>query len=76
MVTASVTVGSCEAGRMVPVAVNVISSAPGIVFASRMAWRRLPGPASLVLVTTSDTAPAGLGMQSSSDRSAKVHRAS
>ena len=51
--TVSVICGSGDVGWIVPWAapVNTIVSAPVSVFASRIAWRRLPAPESAMLVT-------------------------
>ena len=54
--TCSVIGGSGDAGEMVcapePGIANVIASAPGFAFASRMAWRSEPTPPSSMFVTT------------------------
>src|SRR5438876_296124 len=56
MVTTSVTVGSGEARLIVctpvPGMLKLMSSTPGAAFASLIAWRREPAPASAVVVTT------------------------
>ncbi len=56
MVTCSVIVGSADAGVIVwtpvPGILNVIVSALRFAFASRIACRSEPAPASLVLLTT------------------------
>src|ERR1044071_313489 len=71
MVTVSVTTGSGERGLMVwtpaPGMLKVMLSTPAVAFASRMAWRREPAPASFVFVTTKPAACTRL-------TSAKPHR--
>src|SRR5689334_23205621 len=55
IVTGSVIVGQNVAAAMVwrpvPGIANAMTSAPTLAFASRMAWRKLPAPESLVLTT-------------------------
>src|SRR5437870_11884086 len=58
MTAGSLTKGSGERSEIVcvpaPGIAKLIESGPGVAFASRIAWRRLPGPLSAALVTTND----------------------
>jgi hypothetical protein len=61
--TGSMIGGRAEAGAIVwtpePVIANAIVSKPGLAFASRIAWRRLPAPESAVVVTVKVAAVSG-----------------
>src|SRR5690348_2620172 len=61
-IAGSVTTGSWDSRLTVlgPVPIeNATRSKPGLALASRIAWRRLPGPESLALITVNVAAVAG-----------------
>jgi hypothetical protein len=70
--------GSAVVGEIVwtpePGIANAIVSGPGLVFASRIAWRRLPAPESAVVVTVKVAAVSG-AVASSRQRSSVAGRA-